>query len=307
MATHAADRLHSRAGSANFARACKPARTRSRNLFGWRNYFSFGFAILYLFVASIIAMAVHPPLLNVNRFKRRIVTSISTSIGRPVHLDSVTLVHVCRFPGFKLENFVVAEDPAFGCRARHPRQRGPVATLRIQSRSMAARRSSFRASAFTEPSINLVHIPSEGSQEGSWNVEEHSSQSSSGSPAAPTAQTYRPAPTRAFRTSRRRVPASTSSMAFGKAAFLADRSRSLALWLPASAANGACAYRGQTHAYRYQRPPTPAPSPSKARSAALSDSTSSRLSSRGRVEECPPRRRQPRPAPATMWESARRT
>src|SRR5579859_2339185 len=74
-----------------------------------RNFFSFGFALLYLFIACIIALAVLPPLLNVNRFKRRIVTSL----GRPVHLDSVTLV-LLPFPGFKLENFVVAEDPAFG-------------------------------------------------------------------------------------------------------------------------------------------------------------------------------------------------
>ncbi len=35
--------------------------------------------------------AVLPPLINVSGYQRRIVTSISTSLGRPVHLDSVSL------------------------------------------------------------------------------------------------------------------------------------------------------------------------------------------------------------------------
>ena len=55
----------------------------------------------------------HPPLLNVGRYQRRIVTSMSESLGRPVHLDKVTL-HLLPMPGFTLDNFVVSEDPAFG-------------------------------------------------------------------------------------------------------------------------------------------------------------------------------------------------
>jgi len=143
-----------------------------------RSYFSFGFAVLYLLVASIIAMAVLPPLLNVNRFKRRIVTSISTSLGRPVHLDSVTLV-LLPFPGFKLENFVVAEDPAFGSEPVM-RANEVEATLRIPS--LYSKKVEFSRISLKEPSINLVHNPS-----GVWNIESILLKAAQ-IPAAPTAQ-----------------------------------------------------------------------------------------------------------------------
>jgi hypothetical protein len=144
-----------------------------------RNFFSFGFALLYLFVACIIALAVLPPLLNVNRFKRRIVTSISTSLGRPVHLDSVTLV-ILPFPGFKLENFVVAEDPAFGSEpVIHANE--VQATLRMAS--LYRKKVEFSRISLKEPSINLVHAAN-----GQWNVESILLKAAQIS-AAPTAQT----------------------------------------------------------------------------------------------------------------------
>jgi AsmA family len=148
-----------------------PARPR-------RNFFSFGFALLYLFIACIIALAVLPPLLNVNRFKRRIVTSISTSLGRPVHLDSVTLV-ILPFPGFKLENFVVAEDPAFGSEPVI-RANEVEATLRIPS--LYSKKVEFSRISLKEPSINLVHAAN-----GQWNVESILLKAAQIS-AAPTAQ-----------------------------------------------------------------------------------------------------------------------
>ena len=148
-----------------------PARSR-------RNFFSFGFALLYLFIACIIALAVLPPLLNVNRFKRRIVTSISTSLGRPVHLDSVTLV-LLPFPGFKLENFVVAEDPAFGSEPVI-RANEVQATLRIPS--LYSKKVEFSRISLKEPSINLVHAA-----DGQWNVESILLKAAQIS-AAPTAQ-----------------------------------------------------------------------------------------------------------------------
>jgi AsmA protein len=148
-----------------------PARPR-------RNYFSFGFALLYLFIACIIALAVLPPLLNVNRFKRRIVTSISTSLGRPVHLDSVTLV-LLPLPGFKLENFVVAEDPAFGSEPVI-RANEVQATLRIPS--LYSKKVEFSRISLKEPSINLVHAAN-----GHWNVESILLKAAQIS-AAPTAQ-----------------------------------------------------------------------------------------------------------------------
>ncbi len=64
-------------------------------------------------VVAVLLLLLTPPLLNVNRLKRRIATSISASLGRPVQLDGVTM-HLLPVPGFTLQNFVVSEDPAFG-------------------------------------------------------------------------------------------------------------------------------------------------------------------------------------------------
>ena len=66
-----------------------------------------------ILLLAILLMALLPPLINVNRFQRSIVTSISASLGRPVHLDNVSMT-LLPFPGFTLENLVVEEDPAFG-------------------------------------------------------------------------------------------------------------------------------------------------------------------------------------------------
>jgi hypothetical protein len=136
-----------------------------------------GIALIVVLAALMLALL--PPLINVNRFQRRIATSISGSIGRPVHLDRVTL-SLLPLPGFTLENFVVSEDPAFGSepiiRANEVR-----ATLRLSS--LWRRRVEFSTISFTDPSVNLVHTP-----EGKWNIESILLQASR-IPAAPTAQT----------------------------------------------------------------------------------------------------------------------
>lgn len=110
----------------------------------------------------LLLLAITPPLLNVSRYQRRIVTSMSQSLGRPVHLDRVTL-HLLPMPGFTLENFVVSEDPAFG---NEPtiRANEVVATLRVSS--LWKRRVEFSEVKFEQPSVNLVR-----SADGRWNIE----------------------------------------------------------------------------------------------------------------------------------------
>jgi hypothetical protein len=120
--------------------------------------------LLYVAFAALalLLLVLLPPLISVNRFQRRIATSISDSLGRPVHLDRVSL-NLLPLPGFTLENFVVSEDPAFGTepiiRANSVR-----ATLRISS--LWTRRIEFSTISFTEPSVNLVHT-----EAGKWNIE----------------------------------------------------------------------------------------------------------------------------------------
>jgi hypothetical protein len=120
--------------------------------------------LLYLAFAvlAVMLLILLPPYISVNRYQRRIATSISASLGRPVHLDRVSL-NLLPLPGFTLENFVVDEDPAFGSepviRANSVR-----ATLRLSS--LWSRRVEFSTISFTEPSVNLVHTAA-----GKWNLE----------------------------------------------------------------------------------------------------------------------------------------
>lgn len=158
--------------------------------------------LLNLAVVALILLllVLLPPLVSVNRYQKRIANSISASLGRPVHLDKVSL-NLLPLPGFTLENFVVDEDPAFGSepviRANSVR-----ATLRISS--LWRRRIEFSTISFTDPSVNLVHTA-----EGKWNLESillHASHVE----AAPTAQ-KKPAPLPASPTSKPPAPASISS------------------------------------------------------------------------------------------------
>jgi hypothetical protein len=136
--------------------------------------------LLYLAFAilAVMLLILLPPYISVNRYQRRIATSIGDSLGRPVHLDKVSL-NLLPLPGFTLENFVVEEDPAFGSepviRANSVR-----ATLRLSS--LWSRRVEFSTISFTDPSVNLVHASN-----GKWNLESillHAAHIS----AAPTAQ-----------------------------------------------------------------------------------------------------------------------
>lgn len=120
--------------------------------------------LLYLAFAAltILLLVLLPPLISVNRYQKRIARSISDSLGRPVHLDKVSL-NLLPLPGFTLENLVVDEDPAFGSepviRANSVR-----ATLRFSS--LWRRRVEFSTISFTDPSVNLVHLA-----DGKWNLE----------------------------------------------------------------------------------------------------------------------------------------
>mgnify|MGYP001555279920 FL=1 len=113
-----------------------------------------GLLFLALTILLLLMLTLLPPLVSVSRFQRRIATSISQSLGRPVHLDSVNLT-LLPLPGFTFTNFVVDEDPAFGSepiiRAMSVR-----ATLRISS--LWRKRIEFSTISFTDPSVNLVHL-----------------------------------------------------------------------------------------------------------------------------------------------------
>lgn len=136
------------------------------------------FWIGYALLALLLGLAVLTPLVNVNRFRRRIATSISGSLGRPVHLDNVSMT-VFPLPGFVIENLVVDEDPAFGA---EPIIRANVVRATLRLSSLWRRRVEFSTISFTEPSVNLVYTSA-----GKWNIEEVLMQASR-IEAAPTTQ-----------------------------------------------------------------------------------------------------------------------
>jgi hypothetical protein len=113
-------------------------------------------------VGLILLLALLPPLLNVNRLQRRIATSMSATLGRPVHLDRVSL-HILPVPGFTLQNLVVSEDPAFGS---EPVIRANTVEVTLRPSSLWRRQVEFSSIKFVEPSLNLVR-----NAQGEWNIQ----------------------------------------------------------------------------------------------------------------------------------------
>ncbi len=143
------------------------------------------FVAVYYILLVLILLALIPPFISVNRYQRRIAASIGQSLGRPVHLDDVTLT-LLPFPGFTITNLVVSEDPAFG---NEPIIRAMSVRANLRVSSLWRRQVEFSSISFTEPSVNLVHLAN-----GKWNLESILLQAAR-IQAAPTAQkTAGPAP-----------------------------------------------------------------------------------------------------------------
>ena len=134
--------------------------------------------IAILFCAALLLLAIVPPLLSLNRYQRRITTSMAQVLGRPVHLDRVTL-NLLPLPSFTLENLVIDEAPEFGA---EPIIRANTVNARLRIGSLWRHRVEFSRITFADPSVNLVHLP-----DGRWNLAGILLQASHVD-AAPTAQ-----------------------------------------------------------------------------------------------------------------------
>jgi hypothetical protein len=120
--------------------------------------------VLLLLLATVVA-----PWINVSRFRRRIVQSISEGLGRPVHVGSVSF-QLFPQPAFILSDFSVAEDPAFGA---EPVMTADTVTAKLRASTLWRRRVDVATLSFEDPSINLVR-----NAEGQWDfvpVLEHAS------------------------------------------------------------------------------------------------------------------------------------
>jgi AsmA protein len=143
------------------------------------------YRFLYISILAVLLLIFLPPLVNIGRYQRSIATSISRSLGRPVHLDRVSLT-LLPLPGFTIENLVVGEDPAFGS---EPIIRANSVHATVRLSSLWRRHVEFSTISFTDPSVNLVH-----KTDGQWNIEGILLQASR-IETAPTAQRHAgPAP-----------------------------------------------------------------------------------------------------------------
>ena len=117
---------------------------------------AFWFAVV-LFLAIVV-----PPFINVNRYRARIVDSISNAIGRPVSIGSVSL-RILPQPGFDLENIVIGDDPSISA---EPILRADSVTASLRLSSLWRGRLEIAKLSFSYPSLNLVRAP-----DGHWNIE----------------------------------------------------------------------------------------------------------------------------------------
>jgi len=137
--------------------------------------------MLWVLIAVVIiaALILTPPLINANRLRLRIANKMSESLGRPVHLDKVTL-NILPVPGFTLENLVVGDDPSFG---HEPVIRADSVHATLRASSLWRHQVEFGTISFEAPSVNLVRRA-----DGRWNFESillHAEAANT----APTAQT----------------------------------------------------------------------------------------------------------------------
>ena len=135
--------------------------------------------VALLFCLCLLLLAVLPPLVSLNRYQRRVTTSMAQVLGRPVHLDHITL-NLLPLPSFTLENLVIDELPPFGA---EPIIRANTVNAQLRIGSLWRHRVEFSRITFTDPSVNLVHLP-----DGRWNLSGLLMQASHVD-AAPTAQT----------------------------------------------------------------------------------------------------------------------
>ncbi len=113
-------------------------------------------------VAALIVLLLFVLRPGASRLKSRIVSSISSGVGRSVDIGSVHLRLLPR-PGFDLENLVVYDDPQFGA---EPMLRAGEVTADLRLLSLVRGRIEIARLDLTEPSLNLVH-----GVNGRWNLE----------------------------------------------------------------------------------------------------------------------------------------
>src|SRR5215469_16899909 len=106
-----------------------------------------GAALFFSFL--VLALCVRP---GANGLRRRIINSVSLSLGRKVDVQWVKL-RLLPQPGFELVNFVVYDDPAFSA---EPVLSAEEVTAALSFGSLLRGRMEIGRLSLKEPSLNLV-------------------------------------------------------------------------------------------------------------------------------------------------------
>jgi hypothetical protein len=112
--------------------------------------------------ALLIAVAVVPPMVSLNRYRNRIERLIATSLGRPVQLSSVGM-RLLPWPAFELSDLSVAEDPRYGA---EPVLHAGAVTASIRFLPLWRGRLEIGTISVDDASLNLVR-----SEPGRWNLD----------------------------------------------------------------------------------------------------------------------------------------
>ncbi len=113
---------------------------------------------MLLFLLAVIV----PPFINIGRFRRSIIRSVSAGLGRPVEARAVEL-QLFPLPGFVLHNLTISEDPAFGA---EPVMTAETVTAILRPSTLWHARVEIATLRFDTPSVNLVR-----NAQGRWNFE----------------------------------------------------------------------------------------------------------------------------------------
>jgi AsmA-like protein len=130
-------------------------------------------------ICAVLILALFLVRPEVGGMRTRITNAISSALGRPVDISSVSLRFLPQ-PGFDLENFVVHDDPAFSA---EPVLRSQEVTAVVRISSLLRGRLEIARLSLTEPSLNLVRT-----NEGHWNLGTLVERAAK-SPVAPTGKT----------------------------------------------------------------------------------------------------------------------
>ena len=131
-------------------------------------------------VVAILLGIFLPPLVNVNRYRTRIASSISSAVGRPATVGGVEL-RLLPQPGFDLHNVEIGDDPTIN--AEYLLHADEV-TAYLRLSSLWRGRLEVARLTLTDPSLNVVR-----SSDGRWNLETLLSRTTQ-IPSAPTAQAH---------------------------------------------------------------------------------------------------------------------